>query len=205
MPLALGQGSGDFRETSGRVQIFHEGVRNSLGFLTVDAFTQNNPPVVTTTANVSTTLAGITKKGVLGASVAFTRPDAGNGFHGGPVLVGAAYVVGQRPLGFFINDSLGNAFENTPGVASGRGPYLCGRGSVGLSLWETQHLKTGSAAVTYAAGNLLYASSNGLVTNVIEDSYEDNVSAGTAILTIVGVVRVAPDANNSLMVIDLRI
>jgi hypothetical protein len=204
MPLALGQGSGDFRETSGRVQIFHEGIRNSLGFLTADAFTQNNPPIVTAAANVSTTLAGIAKKGVLGSTIAFTRPDAGNGFHGGPVLISAAHSLLVLPLGFFINDSLGNAFENTPGVASGRGPYLCGRGSLGLSLWETQNQVSGSAAITYSPGNLLYASDNGLVTNVKADAYEIQAS-GTPAPTVIGVVKVAPDANNSLMVIDLRI
>lgn len=203
MPLSLGQGSGDFRETSGRVQIFHEGIRNSLGILTADAFTQANPPIVTAGANVSTTLAGISKKGVLGCSIAFTRPDAGNGYHGGPVLVSAAHSTGLRPLGFYINDSLGNPFENTPGVASGRGPYLCGRGSLGLSLWETQNQVSGSAAVVYAAGNLLYASDNGLVTNIVADSYEQQAAANSA--TIVGIVKVAPDANNSLMVIDLRL
>jgi len=203
MPLSLGQGSGDFRETSGRVQIFHEGIRNSLGFLTADAFTQANPPVVTAGANVSTTLAGITKKGVLGASIAFTRPDGGNGFHGGAIQISAAYSVTLKPLGIFINDAIGNAYENTPGVASGRGPYLCGRGSVGLSIWETQNQASGSAAITYAAGNILYASSNGFVTNVNADGYEQQASSGTN--TIIGIVRVAPDANNSLMVVDLRI
>ncbi len=38
MPLVLGQGSGDFAETSGRVQLFHGGVRNSIGILMVDVF-----------------------------------------------------------------------------------------------------------------------------------------------------------------------
>jgi hypothetical protein len=203
MPLSIGQGSGDFRETSGRVQIFHEGIRNSLGILSADAFTQSNPPVVTTTANVSTKLAGITKKGVLGGTVAFTRPDAGNGYHGGPVLISAAYSVTLKVLGIFINDALGNPYENTPGIASGRGPYLCGRGTVGLSLWETQNQASGSAAITYAPGNLLYASSNGLVTNVNADGYEQQASSGTN--TIIGIVKVAPDANNDLMVVDLRI
>jgi hypothetical protein len=179
------------------------GTRNSVGVLTADAFTQANPPVVTTTANVSTTLAGITKKGVLGSSVAFTRPDAGNGFHGGPVKVGGSYVVGQKPLGVFINDSLGNPFENTPGVASGRGPYVCGMATIGLTLYETQHQKTGSAAISYTVGEKVYASVNGLMTNVVEDGYEDNASAGTN--TLMGIVKVAPDANNSLLVIDLRV
>lgn len=207
MPMSIGQGSGDFRETSGRVQIFHEGTRNSLGVLTADAFTQNTPPVVTTTANVSTTLAGITKKGVLGCSIAFTRPDAGNGLHGGPVLVAAAYVATQKPLGVFINDSLGNPFENTPGPASGRGPYLCGRGTLGISLWETQQQISASTALVYSVGNLVYASVNGLFTNRIQDAYEWNVTSQNDpdFITVMGVVKVAADANNSMMVIDLRV
>lgn len=204
MPMSIGQGSGDFRETSGRVQIFHVGIRNSLGVLTADAFTQSNPPVVATAPNISTTLAGITKRGVLGATVAFTRPDQGNGFHGGPVqLAGPTYSTAQKPLGIFINDSLGNAFENTPGVASGRGPYLSGPGTLGVSLWETQQQISGSAALVYAPGDILYASVNGLLTNRLTDAYEQQASAGTA--TIVGIVKVAPDANNSLMVFDLRL
>lgn len=207
MPLALGQGSGDFRETSGRVHLFHMGIRNSLGILTADAFTQANPPVVTAAANKSTTLTGITKVGVLGASVAFTRGDAGNGYHGGPILVGAAYAAGQKPLGLFINDAVGNAFENTPGVASGRGPYVHSMAVVGVTLWETQQQIGGNAARTYAAGDFLYASVNGLLTNRIEDAYQYNVIGQNDpdFVTIMGVVRVAPDANNSLMVLDLRV
>jgi hypothetical protein len=207
MSLSLGQGSGDFLETSGRLHLFHMGVRNSLGLLTADAFTQATPPIVTATANTSTTLAGITKTGVLGASVAFTRPDAGNGYHGGPVQVASAYVAGQKPLGLFINDAVGNPFENTPGVASGRGPYVSGQPTVGATLWETQRQIGGSTALTYTAGDSLYASVNGLLTNRIEDAYEWNVSGQNDpdFVTLMGVLKVAPDANNSMMVVDLRV
>lgn len=207
MPLVLGQGSGDFAETSGRIQLFHVGVRNSIGILTADAFTQANPPIVTAAANVSTTLSGITSVGVLGASVAFTRPDAGNGYHGGPIQVGAAYVAGQKPLGLFLNDAIGNAFENTPGVASGRGSYCSGQGAVGVSLWETQQQVGGSADLTYTAGDSLYASVNGLLTNRIEDAYQYNVVGQNDpdFVTLMGIVRVAPDADNSLLVLDLRV
>lgn len=208
MPLSLGQGSGDFRETSARVQLLHVGIRNSLGILTADAFTKDNPGIVTTAANKSTTLAGVTKKGVLGGSVAFTRPDAGNGYIGGPVQVGAAYVAGQKPLGLFLNDALGNSFENTPGVASGRGPYVCGQSVVGVSIWETQIQVGANTALTYAAGDELYASVNGYLTNRIQDAYEYNVDAGNVPvneITTLGVVLVAPDANNSLMVVQLRV
>ena len=207
MTLSQGQGSGDFAETSGRIQPFHIGFRNSMGILSADAFTQANPPVVVTAANVSTTLSGITKVGVLGATVAFMRPDAGNGYHGGPVLVGAAYQAGQKPLGLFLNDAVGNAYENLPGVASGRGPYACVQGCVGVSLWETQIQVGASTALTYTAGDSLYASVNGLLTNRIEDAYEYNVVGQNDpdFVTLMGVIRIAPDASNSLLVLDLRV
>jgi len=196
-----GQSSGDFKETSARVQLLHVVTRNSVGLLTPDAFTQANPPVVTT--QKSTTLANITKVGVLGGTVAFSRPDYGNGYHGGAPAGGLA---GVLPLGIFLNDAIGNAFENTPGVASGRGPYVCGSGScVALSVYETKVQLGGGAGtpIAFAPGDKLYASVNGLLTNVEADSYE--VDAGAAAATLMGIVKVAPDANSSLLVLDLRV
>lgn len=201
-----GQSSGDFRETSGRVHLFHVVTRNSVGALTADAFTQANPPVYTGATVVSTTLSGITKVGVLGGSVAFTRPQAGNNLHGGPsVTSGPTFLAGILPLGIYLNDAAGNAFENTPGVASGRGAYVCGSGScIGVTIYETEHLQGGTAGndLTYAAGDLLYASANGLLTNRSADAYE-TLQGGTA--TIMGVVKAAPDANTPMLVLDLRV
>lgn len=199
-----GQSSGDFKETSSRIQLLHVVTRNAVGMLTPDAFTQANPPVVTT--QKSSTLTNVTKVGVLGATVAFTRPDFGNGYHGGPVAPGGVYNAGIKPLGLFLNDSIGNAFENTPGVASGRGPYVCGSGScVAVTLYETKVQLGGGAGapVTYAPGDKLFASVNGLLTNVEADSYE--VNAGAAAATLMGIVKVIPDANSSLLVLDLRV
>lgn len=196
MPLVYGQSSGDYRETSARVQPLYVGRRDSLGIMTADAFTQTNPPVVAT--NVSTTLSGLTTKaGVLGASVAFSRSDGGNGYIGGPAAV---YSANHKPLGLFINDALGNPYENTPGVASNRGPYYCGMSVVGVSLYETYNLNSG-AALTYTVGDKLYASKNGLLTNVEADNnlYEQTT------YTLMGIVKVVPDANNSLMVVEMRI
>ncbi len=195
-----GQSSGDFKETSSRVQLLHVVTRNAVGLLTPDAFTQTNPAKVP--GYKSTTLANVTKVGVLGGTVAFTRPDYGNGYHGGPNT--AAYVAGCKPLGLFLNDAIGNAFENTPGVASGRGPYVSGSGScVGVSVYETKIQTGGGAggAVTYAAGDKLFASCNGLLTNVEADAYE-TLAGGTA--TVMGIVKVAPDANSSLLILDVR-
>jgi hypothetical protein len=209
MPFALGGiSSGDFKETAARVQLFHVVTRNSSGLLTPDAFTQANPCKVTT--QKSSTLSTVTKLGVLGGSVAFTR-DYANGYHGGPDT--ASYKAACQPLGIFLNDALGNPFENTPGVASGKGTYVCGSGTtLAVSIYETKGQATrGSVtagqAITYAAGDKLYASVNGLLTNLINDSY-DQTAAGTTNsydAVLVGVVKVAPDANSSLLVLDLRI
>ena len=210
MPLPIGGiSSGDFRETSSRVQLFHVVTRNSMGQLTTDAFTQANPPVVITVDNKSTTLATITKKGVLGGSVAFTRPDIANGFHGGPVVdAGPTYKAGLKPLGIFLNDAIGNPFENTPGPASGKGPYVCGSGScVGVSIYETQQQNGGHALLQWATGDKVYASCNGLLTNRKEDAYEYCVAAQQDLdfVTVMGIVKVAPDPSNSILVVDLRV
>lgn len=205
MPFAQGQGSGDFRETSSRIHLFHMGVRDTSGVLAPGAFNQSNPPVVDTTGNVSTTLAGITKVGVLGGSIAFTRPDAGNGYHGGPIKIGGNYVATQRPLGLFLNDAVGNAYENTPGPASLRGAYVKGMATVGVTLWETQQQIGGTSTLSYSAGNKLYASVNGFLTNRIEDAYEYRVVMDPDNVTIVGILRVMPDTINTFMVVDLRI
>lgn len=204
-----GQSSGDFRETSGRVQLFHVVTRNSLGVLTPDAFTQANPCIEA--GGASATLTGITKTGVLGSTVAFTRPDYLNGYHGGPVKISGAFNANVVPLGIFLNDAVGNAYENTPGVASGRGPYVCGNGScVGLSLYETKIVTTtgggviGNSVGTYAVGDKVYASVNGLVTRRSNDAYEAQAPV-SATPTVIGVVKVAPDANSTLLVIDMRI
>ena len=200
-----GQSSGDFKETSGRVQLFHVVTRNSVGIASTDAFTQANPPVVTAGANKSTTLSTITKVGVLGGSVAFTRPDVGNNIYGGPVAPGGVYNGSFRPLGIFLNDAVGNAFENTPGVASGRAPFVCGSGScVGVTVYETQQQIGGSTTLTWANGDKVYASVNGLLTNLSGDAYEFQAS-GTPAPTLMGIVRAAPDATNPMLVVDLRV
>lgn len=207
MPHALrGVSSGDYKETSARLQLFHVVTRNSMGVLAADAFTQGNPHVVTAAANKSTTLAGITKVGVLGGSVAFTRAGSNNTVGGvGHTTPSATptLIAGTRPVGLFLNDALGNAFENTPGVASGKGPYVHGSGScVGVNIYETQRQIGGNTALTWAVGDVVYASVNGLLTNLVGDAYE---TTWTSAPTIMGIVKAVPDATNPWLVIDLRV
>ena len=152
--------------------------------------------------------------------MAFTRPDIGENITGGAVHVAADYVANTRPLGLFINDALGNANENTPGVASGKSPHLRG-GAVGLKIYETAQQTTvggGSIgdALTYLVGDRLYASVNGYITNRWQDSYEaqwiTTAATGGATgsgdsqeydVTRLGVLLSPPDASSAEMFFSL--
>ncbi len=211
-----GQASGDFRLSQGALRILYSLIKDTICALAADGFTQSNPNVVTAAGNKSTTIPTNVKKGVLGGSVAFTRPDIGANTIGGAVQVASAYVAGTRPLGLFINDAAGNAFENTPAVASGKAPFVRG-GAVGTKLYETQRQIGGTTALTYAVGDRLYASVNGYLTNRWQDSYESQwittaavggaTSSGNAAeydCTCMGIVIAPPDATNAELFLELN-
>lgn len=174
MPL-LGQSSGGWTESSSALRILHVGIRNTVGVLTDDAFTQTNPPIVTTAATVSTNV-NTAVLGVLSGSVAFTRPDVGSNYIGGPCAnsTSALNKTLTRVLGLFINTAVGNAYENTPGPASGKGPYVSGMGTYASQLFETQALgiAQGYAAnedLVYTTGMPLMASRNGYLMPAVDD------------------------------------
>jgi len=217
-----GQASGDFRLNTSALRILYSLIKDSIPTLAADGFTQSNPSVQTTPSAKSTTIPVNVKKGILGGSVAFIRPDIGPNTVGGGALVLAAFVKNVRPLGLFINDAAGNAFENTPAVASGKGPFLRG-GSVGVKLYETQVQSTigggvvGAALVpSYEVGQRLYASVNGLLTNRWQDSYEaawinlftlGSGGAGVSIepdITHMGTILSPPDATSAEMFLELN-
>ena len=181
MPL-LGQASGGWTESSSALRILHVGVRNTIGILTDDAFTQTNPPIVTTASTVSSNV-DTSVLGVLSGSVAFARPDVGANYIGG---VGSSAVIAVggaggslqganstalngrvvQPLGCFINNAAGYSFGNQPAAASGKSPYVSGQGTYGSQLFETQALAAigalaQGAALTYVTGVPLIASLNG--------------------------------------------
>ncbi len=145
--------------------------KDSIPTLAPDGLLQSNPPVVTGGGHDSTTLPVNVKRGVLGGSVAFIRPDIGANVCGGPVLDGSDYIPNTRPLGLFLNDAAGNAYENTPAPASGKCPYLRG-GTVGVKVYETNQQLGGAGDLGWAVGQRVYASVNGYATNRWQDSYE---------------------------------
>jgi len=205
MPL-LGQASGGWTESSSALRILNVGIRNTVGVLTSDSFTQTNPPAVTGATTI-TSQVDTTKRGVLSGSVAFARPDAagGSNYVGGPGIATAAAagagVVLASPasvvLGVFINSANGNPYENTPGPASGKGPYVSAMGTYGNQLFESQNIDT-AAALVYAVGNELVASKNGYLTN-------QNDANNRYATTVIGILKMPADAVQNELVYDQRI
>lgn len=222
-----GQASGGFTESNSSLRIMYVGHRNSVAAeLTTDGFTQNNPPTVTASSTVSNKLATSPKPGVLSASVAFTRPDVGSQRVGGPNGDSAPSSGVVRPVGLFINDADGNAYENSPARASNQNPYVSSQGTMGARLYETQTLTSGATNgsqgdnIVYNTGLDLYASRNGYLTTAKNSSginSEDTLfgqhqsvsgttfSSSELSATSIGIVTIVPDATHSELIFDLRI
>ncbi len=192
----LGQASGGFTESSSALHILHVGIRNTVGQLHSSAFTQSNP--VFANANATTTAPGLLTNvlGVLSGSVAFTRGTTNE--HGGPASDGLGN--GETVLGVFINNASGNAFENQPGVASNRGPYVSAQGTFANLLYETRDIDAdASIQATYVPGARLVASKNGFLTTSV-DAAHDHADG-----TLIGIVKIAPDSTSDELVYDQRI
>ena len=225
MPMQ-GQASGGWTESTSALRLLHVGIRNTVGILTDDSFTQNNPPVVvaanTISAQVNTQL-----NGIISGSVAFTRPGAGPNFIGGPNEAGAANQKAFiQPLGCFINDANGYPYTNLPAQASGKGPYVSAQGTYGNALFETQILDgtnitnfaTGDAIV-YVTGMGLIASRNGYLMpaaaydgggvwrslDAVLNSAQSTLIATVLSSTLIGVLKMPADAVQGDLVYDQRI
>lgn len=219
----LGQASGGFTESSSALRLLHVGIRNTNAILTDDAFTQTNPPIVTTSAPPLTTISSNVDTAVLGVlsgSVAFTRPDEGSNYIGGPVEPGAGLnALCTKPVGLFINNAVGNAYENTPGPASGLGPYVSAMGTYASQLFETQAPDAGGAYaqyadLTYTSGMGLMASRNGYLIPTQDSAgaslaaiaaWSSEVTNGAAAATTIAILRMPADSTQPEIVFDQRI
>lgn len=216
----LGQASGGWTESSSALRILHVGVRNTVGILTDDAFTQTNPPNVTNTSAISQSAGMDTAVlGVLSGSIAFSRGDVGSNYIGGALAAGSANDHLVSPLGLFINNAVGNAFENTPGVASGKGPYVSSQGTYASSLYETEAQTTAyNAAIgddlTYTTGMPLMASLNGYltvgvkadgVTTLLTTNESYLQATGNVNKTFLAVLKMPADSTQPEIVFDQRI
>lgn len=163
--------------------ILYEGIKNSLHDLEDAAFTQVNH-LGSPQKEQNTTLSSDTPLGVLGGSVASLK---------GSRVVGA-FVTNDFPMGLFVNDATGRPYENTPGVASGKGVFLHGQGEVEVDVYETVTDDPTPVALTYAVGDLLYGSPNGLLT-------KENTGASQTAIGLVTKVPTATDPSLGLLLL----
>ena len=154
---------------------------SSIPVLSDDCFTKQNYG-----ANVggNSTLSVNTPRGVLGGSVAGISPGLDY------TVVPCTTIL--QPVGLFVNDAAGAAFENSPAVASGKIAVIKGLASVEVDVYETN--ETNAAPVVYAVGNFLYSSDQGLLTTT---------DAGSQ--TIVGIVTKRPSTASPTLGLDERL
>lgn len=147
------------------MQVLIRVVQNTYGAAGTDALTKDNSAVFPNAP-----------KGILGGSVVAVT---------GAGIIGAANATTKAVVGLAINDAVGNAYESSSAAGSGKVPYLCGAGSVAaVDKYEN---------VVFTAGNELYASANGFLTNV---------NGGGS---VVGICLVPPTSTNAKLVIQLRV
>jgi len=160
--------------------ILIRGQLNSIPVLSDACFTKANYGV-----NTNTTLSVNVPRGVLGGSIA--AASAGLDYTAVPMSTGL------QPIGLFVNDAAGAAFENSPAVASGKIAVMKAMASVEVDVYETQNAAN-SGLVVYAVGNYLYGSAQGFLT-----------TETTASAVVIGVVTKIPSTSSPTLGMDMRI
>lgn len=136
-----------------------------------------------------------TPKGILAGSVVAV---AGDGLIG-PCAGDASSV--DMAVGIAVNNALGNPYESSSAVASNKVVYAHGTGTViRTDIYETV-LADGVTLITYTAGDKMYASQNGLLTNA-QGLVVTGVSAAT---TLMGILLQKPTGTDPYMVVQLRV
>jgi hypothetical protein len=146
-------------------------------------------------AQGNTTLSTKTPRGVLAGSVVAIVAAATVG----PALAAAGVLAGI--VGIAVRNAAGEEYESTNSEASGGITYLHGTNTVvEVPVYETK-ATNGTTVLTYAAGEALYASVNGLLTNAA------GLTGGAAAAgaTEVAVVIDPPTASNPVLTIQLRV
>ena len=190
------------------LEVLYRQTFNTLGAIVAGGLTQDNR-VGNVQKTANTRLDDNTPKGILGGSVVAV---AGAGTIG--ACAGDSSVCDDKAVGIAVNNAVGNPWESSSAVASGKCVYAHGTGTViRTDLYETQN--PGGGALTYAAGDKVYSSQNGLL--------QKRGSDGTGILTVetdttglcftavgghataVGIILDPPAAGNGYMTVQLRI
>ena len=160
--------------------ILIRGMLNSIPVCSDDCFTKANYGV----GPANTTLSVNTPRGVLGGSVA--------GISAGLDYTAVPCTNTLMPIGLFVNDAAGAAFENSPAVASGKVSVMKCMASVEVDVYATT--RSNAAPVVYAVGAPLYCDAQGFLTTEVATS-----------AVVIGVVTKAPQTASPTLGLDMRI
>ena len=194
---------------NGHMEVLYRQTYNTIGQTTTTDFTQNNVTMSTSASTGSNAISNggrlSTTLGILAGSVCAVDLTGDNLI--GP-CVGDSTTVYDKAVGVVINDAVGNPFESSSGVASQRVVYCHGSGTVfKTDIYET-YVPGGSTPIVYTAGDKLYASRNGLLTNSTGLVQAANVAsaAGLAYMTVVGICLKAPaGSSDPYMMVQMKI
>lgn len=162
------------------LKVLVDGVMSSLYELDSTCFTKTYAAAVTTSDRVSAT-----DVGVLAGTV------AAYGSASYKVVPGTKT---NRAVGLFVNNATGAAFDNSAAVAANKIAIIRQMASVEVDVYETKSALEGNAALTYAVGNKLYASANGLLT---KEASTDG--------TVIGICTKVPTTASPFLGLDLCI
>lgn len=177
------------------MEVLYRQTFNTIGGITTAGLTQDNCVGNDQKVN-NDQLNANTNKGILAGSVVAV---VGDGLIG--PCAGDSSAVFDKAVGIAVNDALGNPFTSSSAVASQKVVYAHGTGTVFTTdIYETKQTD-GTAAVAYTAGDKLYASQNGLLTNV---SGMDNTNLTYS--TLIGICLTSPSSDtNQYMTVQMRI
>ena len=186
----IGEGSGIAPDRG--LNILYRVTMNTLMNLTDAGLTRDNYGA-NARSLANTRLSADTPKGILAGQFVTVGTVSGTVVASTGSNIDASVLVG-KPIGVAINNAVGYPYESSSGVASGKCPYLHGGGTVySTDLYET-YAADGTTPITYAAGNIVYCSGNGFITNVAD-----------SIGYMLGVILIAPSATDPFMVVQLTI
>jgi len=122
--------------------------------------------------------------GVLGGTVAAFGANSYTAYPGN----GA-----NQPIGLFVNDAAGAAFDNAPAVASNKIAIACKQPSVEVDVY---------ANVTFTVGEALYSDANGYLTNV-KPSTVSGITNGKDV--VIGYVSKKPTTADPFLGVEMCI
>ena len=177
-------------------EVMYRQTFNTYGQIVAAGLTQDNR-VGNDQKKNNTRLTTKTNKGILAGSVVAVSGSNEIGACAGDASAN------DMAVGIAINDAVGNAYESSSAVSSGKCVYAHGSGTqLSTDIYETK-ATDGTAAVTYTAGDKMYASQNGILTN---SSGLALTGAGILLYsTIVGILLKVPTASDLYLTIQMRI